>query len=86
MTGRSRLAAPGGFVPLAAVASRVDDLDPCCTFCFRFDERAWLHVSTQRLVCSRCMGDPWADDGNAGTRTAERLIALLEEEASPVVY
>jgi hypothetical protein len=95
MSERSKLSYPGGFVPLAAVASRLDDLDPSCVFCFSIgDERSWLHLSSNRVVCSRCLKDPYAghdDDaesheGDEGRQAAERLIALLEEEARPVIF
>jgi hypothetical protein len=68
---RSRLAYPGGFVPVSAVASTLD-VDPVCAFCFGMvGWSGWLHVATSRVVCGECMGDPNAKDGKVGERMAE---------------
>jgi hypothetical protein len=49
-------------------------------FCRRGVELGWLHFATSRLVCTRCLPDPWAKRDKAGPEAAERIEKLIELE------
>ena len=72
----SRLLREGGFTPASAVVSQLDLDNTYCAFCWRDAASGWLHVASQRLVCTGCLRDPDADDGAAGRRASARLSEL----------
>jgi hypothetical protein len=66
-------------VPLSHVSSLYDFESPYCAFCWRdAAEHGWLHVLSQRLVCTQCLTDPDDEDGAAGRRAAERVAAIQD--------
>jgi hypothetical protein len=81
---RSRLHFPGKFVALGAVADLPEDVDPWCVWCFSSCEDGmvpgYLHMLTNRVVCARCMGDPWGNQGRVGQEMGRRVMELARDQ------
>lgn len=81
MSGRRHLVYPGGFVRTTLLSRKFDVRDPRCWFCLRATcGWWWFHFDSGRVVCGRCLDDPWSDDGVAGRDAETRLLALRRPE------
>jgi hypothetical protein len=74
---------PGGFVRTTLLSRKFDVGDPRCWFCLTATCGPWwFHLETRRVVCSRCLPDPWRaefserDERRIGELIARRLVAM----------
>jgi hypothetical protein len=84
LSRRRHLVYPGGFVRTTLLSRRFDVGDPRCWFCLTATAGPWwFHLGSSRVVCSKCLPDPWRDltpaerDSSwAGERAESLLLAM----------
>ena len=77
MSRRSHVVHPGGFVRTTLLSRKFDVADPRCGICNRATCGPWwFQLDSSRVVCSRCLPDPWHDAGAAGRTAAARLLGV----------